>query len=127
MSEVLELDACNDFEPAVDPFDIDGAVIEGDQLVIDVGYSGGCAEHEFIACHGDFINQPQDETPDIEPMRVRLSLGHNGHGDSCEAYLQEHIRIDLTSLRETYRQQNPNRPPLFYIVLPNEAGEVAVP
>ncbi len=122
--DALDLDACNDLALPSDPYEIDGAVIDGDHLVVSVGYGGGCAQHEFTACHGDFVEQPQDETPDIEPMRVSLSLGHNANGDTCEAYLQHDVRIELTGLRETYRQQNPNRSPIFYIVLPNGVGEV---
>jgi hypothetical protein len=76
-----------------DPYATTAARVEGDDLVVDVGYSGGCRTHEFT-----LVSQP---SPIMSPLpAVELTLIHDANEDLCEAYLREELRFDLTPLRQ---------------------------
>lgn len=94
-SDVLPLEI-GECDTDTDRLDIDSAKIAGDELLVDVGYSGGCAEHEITACwDGSFLES--------NPVQARLVLEHDANGDMCEAYLQETLTIDLTDMKESYK------------------------
>lgn len=86
-----------DFEkfdrPAVekDPFHIDSVYVNGDLLHVFVSYGGGCQEHDFslYSTNGIYLSLPPQGD---------VYLGHDGHGDMCEAYLSEELIFDLTPL-----------------------------
>lgn len=79
-----------------DPLAVDSAKISGDQLVVGVSYSGGCKEHGITACwDGTFLES--------NPVQARLVLEHDANGDTCEAYLQETLTIDLSSMKDSYK------------------------
>ena len=84
-----------------DPFDLtDAASIEGDTLLLPVGYSGGCADHAFRACwDGSFAES--------DPVQATLTIQHDANGDSCEAYLSETLAFDLSPLAEAHREAYP--------------------
>ncbi|MAY79561.1 MAG: hypothetical protein CL930_02150 [Deltaproteobacteria bacterium] len=67
------------------------ARLEGTDVIATVSYSGGCAEHTWESCwSGAWLRSM--------PPRAVLNIGHNAHGDMCEAYLTEEIRIDITDI-----------------------------
>jgi hypothetical protein len=67
----------------------------GDVIEVDVGYSGGCETHAFVLCwDGEFMES--------DPIQVRLDLRHEAFGDMCEAYIEETLAFDVSSLREAY-------------------------
>lgn len=74
-----------------DAFELFAAQIVSDRLVLDVAYSGGCAEHTF----GGF-------TPEVNiaiyPPQITVFVVHDGNGDLCEAYPREEVELDITSL-----------------------------
>lgn len=76
----------NNMPPVGDMFSIDTAYIHGDTLIMSIGYSGGCEEHEFAM-------YVLTENPD-------LMLYHNANDDACEAYLTSRLYINLTTLRD---------------------------
>ncbi len=86
-----------DFEkydrPAVekDAFRIDSVYVRGDLLHVFVSYGGGCKEHDFqlYSTTGIYLSLPPQGD---------VYLGHDGHGDMCEAYLSEELIFDLTPL-----------------------------
>ncbi len=86
------------------PFDIGGmdtaggASIEGDTLSVDVGYGGGCQEHEFVLCWpgGAFVT-------DGERDAAALEIWHGGVRDNCEAYLSETLTFDLVPLKTAWQ------------------------
>ena len=79
-----------------DAVEITGFTIDGDAAIVDVGHSGGCAEHEFAFCWPDQSFQESD------PVQVRVQLYHDANGDMCEAYIQGPVEIDLTPLKEAW-------------------------
>jgi hypothetical protein len=74
-----------------DPFTIEGAKIDGDHLKISLSYGGGCAVHEFIMTYQDL--------PKSGEYSGKLTLGHNSHGDRCEALITRTITFDLKPLQ----------------------------
>lgn len=70
--------------------------IENDCLKIDVEYSGGCEDHEFV------LYQIYSMSSTKDPV---LFLSHNANGDACEAYLTETLSFDLSSLQETGKNE----------------------
>jgi hypothetical protein len=76
-----------------DPFTINDAKIDGDCLQISLSFSGGCAAHEFIMTYTDLPGF------DKYDYNGKLTLGHNSHGDSCEAYITQTISFDLKPLQ----------------------------
>jgi len=75
-----------------DPFKINGAKINGDCLEILLSYSGGCQVHEFIMTY--------QKLPNFDKYSGQLTLGHNSHGDMCEAYITQTVSFDLAPLKE---------------------------
>jgi len=78
-----------------DPFTINNAKIEDDCLHISVSFSGGCAAHEFIMTYSDLPGFDQYE------YNGKLILGHNSHGDMCEAYITQTVSFNLKPLQNT--------------------------
>lgn len=74
-----------------DSFELKGARIDGMSLMLDVAYSGGCAEHTFAGF-----------TPEVNiaifPPQITVFVVHDGNGDLCEAYPSETVRLDIQSL-----------------------------
>jgi len=77
-----------------DPFTINSTTIVDDCLEIHLSYSGGCEIHQFTA----FQLPVWCGTPPIPPPM--LVLCHEDRDDPCDAYINETISIDLTSLRK---------------------------
>lgn len=74
-----------------DPFELMGAEIVSNRLMLDVAYSGGCAEHDFAGF-----------TPEVNiaiyPPQISVFVVHDGNGDMCEAYPRETVELDISSL-----------------------------
>jgi hypothetical protein len=79
-----------------DPVEVTGLTVDGDTAVVDVTYSGGCAEHEFTLCWPDQSFQESD------PVQARLDLYHDANGDTCEAGIIGPVEIDLAPLRDAW-------------------------
>ena len=58
--------------------------------------SGGCRSHEFVITAADSFQESS-------PVRLPMVLTHEDNDDPCEAYPTEHLRFDLTPIRERYR------------------------
>ena len=82
---------CFDLDPS-DNFDIVAAQIVGDELVVEVGYSGGCEPHDFTLCFDSIV---------LDTQYWNLAIDHDAHGDSCEAFIMESRKFDLTPLQQT--------------------------
>lgn len=83
------LPTCMDLSPS-DSFQISGAKIVGDELHVDVGYSGGCEDHDFTLCFDSIV---------LDTDLWNLAIDHDAHGDACEAFLMETRKFDLTPLQ----------------------------
>ena len=83
------LPTCMDLSPS-DNFEISGAEIVGDELHVDVGYSGGCEDHDFTLCFDSIV---------LDTNFWNLAIDHDAHGDACEAFITETRKFDLTPLQ----------------------------
>ena len=80
---------------ASDPFDLLGARIEGDSMMIDVRYGGGCKEHVFALDAGPMLKSL--------PPKQLLSISHDANGDNCRALITKTIAIYLVAYRRSPR------------------------
>jgi hypothetical protein len=86
---------CPPVEMPMDAYEVNAGEILGDTLYLTVQYSGGCAEHIFVACTGDFAES--------EPVQMGIVLSHDGNNDACEAVPTEVLAIDLTDIKLQYQ------------------------
>jgi hypothetical protein len=82
-------------ETSMDMFTLDSVFIDGDSLRLHVGYSGGCAIHQFNLWA---LETGMDREGDLHIM-----LEHIGNGDLCEAYPWEWLAFSLVPLQEEGR------------------------
>ena len=75
---------------------INDVTIEDGCIYINLGYSGGCKEHEI-----ELVQMPLFcGTPPIpDPM---FYLTHDANGDLCEAFITEELQYDLKPLKNQY-------------------------
>ncbi|MFT7034626.1 MAG: hypothetical protein ACJA2S_003143 [Cyclobacteriaceae bacterium] len=77
-----------------DPFTIFSIKRSTNALEIKLGYSGGCADHDFeLVWNGSY------DTFKERPI-TSLALVHNGNGDMCEAYVTETLIFNLSDIFE---------------------------
>jgi hypothetical protein len=80
-----------------DPVDVNRFLMQGNTLVLQVAYGGGCKDHTFSLCYGP-------EFGESYPVQTTLRLVHDAHGDTCEAYPSQELRFDLTPLAAAYER-----------------------
>jgi hypothetical protein len=101
-------------EPGDDPFGDNGATIcsedtpndalvvtdaavLGNELLVTVAYSGGCAEHLLGMCWtGSFLES--------FPVQAQAHIAHDSMGDTCKALPSEDRVFDLTPMAEAYQE-----------------------
>lgn len=64
--------------------------IEGNVMIIDVEYSGGCEKHEFKLIGSEMIQKS------LPPQRG-IMLWHDNKGDSCRSIVEEQLRFDISA------------------------------
>lgn len=70
---------------------VSAAVLQGDKIVLECSYSGGCRDHEFqLSWDGSVMKSI--------PGQIVLELSHNANNDSCKALLTEMIQFDLSPI-----------------------------
>ncbi|HEV2149926.1 MAG TPA: hypothetical protein VGR37_21185 [Longimicrobiaceae bacterium] len=79
------------------PATITSAAMQGDVLVLEVTFGGGCGQHDF-ALYASNVWLESD------PVQVNVALAHDGHGDPCRALLSRELRFDLSPLAAAYRR-----------------------
>ena len=79
-----------------DSFDVDSVTVDGDELVVSLGFGGGCEAHDFTLCW------PDQTFMESHPVQVSLELFHDAHHDTCEAWVTEERRFSLRPLGAAY-------------------------
>lgn len=68
-----------------------------DVLKLRVGFSGCSPDHAFpLYMSGGFLES--------EPVQARLVLGHDDHGEACDAAFERTLYFDLRPIREAYER-----------------------
>ena len=81
----------------LDPFDLEDIGIAGDNITLDITYSGGCKEHGFS------LYMSPAAFLESYPVQANLYLRHNGNGDACEALVNESVPFNLRPIAELYK------------------------
>jgi hypothetical protein len=79
-----------------DALTIGEVTIDGDELVVDVAYGGGCESHDVILCW------PDQTFAESNPVQAMLELFHDDHDDPCDAVIEEERRFSLVPLRQAW-------------------------
>jgi hypothetical protein len=83
-------------DQASDPISISDVRIEGNKMLIDVSYGGGCAEHQFQVIGSPMISKS------LPPIRS-IQLVHVANGDKCKMNVMKTLEVDLKEL--SYKQE----------------------
>ena len=74
--------------------------VDGDTLLVDVIYTGGCEDHQFEICW------PGHSFAYTEPPSAILELWHGGEEDLCDADIMETLSIDLGPLKQVWQDES---------------------
>jgi len=91
------LEVCNGQEEAQADYQISNIEVEGPELRLDVGYSGGCGEHSWSLCWDESFSVLEEEG--TEHKQIELTLLHQTN-DSCEMFKTAELSFSLGLLGE---------------------------
>lgn len=74
-----------------DEIDVVDLSASGRTLDVTYGHAAGCATHQISICWDGFVATSM-------PPQVQLVLWHDDGGESCEAYEQGVLSVDLTPI-----------------------------
>lgn len=83
-------------ESSTNTFKITDAVIDGNKLILNISYSGGCKEHTFSLVGSESISKS------LPPLRS-IQLVRTGEQDLCKAMIMKKLEFDIKNL--AYQQE----------------------
>lgn len=83
-----------------DMYTLEELRVEGDVLVLRVGFSGCSADHPFALYAANEPLHPPAEGPGLPVLLPWMRLMHDDGGELCDAYFVRTIAFDLSPLRE---------------------------
>jgi hypothetical protein len=95
VKEYVDLNFSNYDSLKNDPVTINAVKVEGDLLIVNLSYGGGCKEHiiDLARVH------PWCGTPPLPPPSFQIR--HDANNDACEAWITETLQFDISRLRES--------------------------
>lgn len=90
------IEQCDPATPR-DALTIAAASLNGNTLTVELGYSGGCAEHLLGLCY-------TGEWMESDPVQINAYVAHDSMGDPCDAYPVETREFDLQPLAQAYEE-----------------------
>ncbi len=94
---IILFDDIDKISISTDHTNIQDAIVEGDLLMLDVVYGGGCEKHEFKLYGWKGITKSN-------PPQAEIFLSHNANNDVCDALIYNKLTFDLTPLKLHYRK-----------------------
>lgn len=88
-----------EFHQKNDPYKINSIKIEGNYIIIEISYSGGCETHQFDLIGSKLITKSK-------PTIRNLQLVHDNKGDICKALITEKLKFSISILAENYAPGN---------------------
>lgn len=88
-----------EFNKTSDPMTISSVKIEGNLMLIEVTYSGGCGEHTFQMIGSSMIAKS------LPPIRS-IQLTHKANKDECRKMIIQTIKVDISAL--AYKKESGN-------------------
>ncbi len=101
-------------------FQLDTAWIEDYTLHVDVHYSGGCKDHEWV------MSMSPATFMESYPVQANLFLSHEDYNDACDAWIGEYLTFDLRPVEHLYMLNYADGGPLYlnlYHYFQGEPGE----
>lgn len=90
-NSLMQIKAVLDDNPIESKFiQISKAKIEGNALILKIGYSGGCSPHEFKCIGSSMISK---SLPPIRNIRLIHSTD-----DTCREYIESELVVDISDL-----------------------------
>ena len=80
-----------------DPFTINNVILENDILKINITYTGGCEEHDFMLIGTTSFMESN-------PVQINILLSHNANNDPCDALINEELNYYLTPLKNAWQE-----------------------
>ncbi len=88
----IDINEAYQWPEKTDQFDILSTRINGDSLLVQVQYGGGCEKHEFTM-HTNLMWMKS------LPPQLNLWLEHKSNNDMCRALITETIAFDLSAVQ----------------------------
>lgn len=79
-------------------YDLISLDVDGDYLVVEVRYGGGCEQHKWVLCW-------EESWEESDPPVVFVQLYHEDNNDSCKALIQNTHLFNISSLKEHFDGQ----------------------
>ncbi len=96
--EVLEIEPIDvkkaqlgDISQESDPITINSVLLEGNTLILEVEYSGGCEDHSYDLIGSEGVMKSL-------PAKRSIKLIHHSNGDSCRELVSETLKFDIKAL-----------------------------
>lgn len=89
--EIVVTATIGEMSKTSDPMTISSVQINGNDMIIEVTYSGGCGEHSFQVIGSSTIAKS------LPPVRS-IQLVHNANKDECEKMIIQKIKVDISEL-----------------------------
>ena len=87
-AQQVRIDPSIRMEDNTDRMTIKSAEQNGDILILDVSYSGGCADHEFeLVSNGNYKA--------TYPPELQIKLLHNSNGDGCRGMIDKKLYFNI--------------------------------
>jgi hypothetical protein len=77
-----------DISQESDPITINSVLLEGNTLILEVEYSGGCEDHSYELIGSEGVMKSL-------PAKRSIKLIHNANGDSCRELVSETLKFDI--------------------------------
>jgi hypothetical protein len=84
-------------DQASDPISISNLRIQGNKMLIDVSYGGGCEDHQFQVIGSPMISKS------LPPVRA-IQLVHVANGDKCKMNVMKTLEVDISDF--AYKKEN---------------------
>jgi hypothetical protein len=98
-----------------DPYQLTTAELDGELLALSVGFGGGCRPHRFQACwDGRFAES--------FPPQIWIGFHHDSNGDTCEAFINKTLYVDVSPILRAYQGSYGSSGPLVMHIRDTEAS-----
>ncbi len=93
-AQQVRIDPSSRLDDKTDRITIKSAEHNGDILILDVSYSGGCADHDF-----ELISNGKYKA--TYPPELEIKLLHDSHEDSCRGMIDKKLYFNIQPFQYT--------------------------
>jgi len=96
-----------------DEFYLEDIIVEDDVLKLNVSYSGGCKNHQFILIEKKNLQRSKNV------YEIHLQLLHNSNKDNCKKIVTEGLFFNLLPLKTKFQKENVDQKDINLILIIN--------